>query len=421
MRTVPTRASRLHCLRPRTLWFAIVATLLAMVLAVPVPAQSRATDLLGDAPVSTLPPETARLAPDVAMPSGILVTSDGRVLWAREPDSERAMASTTKIMTAVVALEQGDPSDTVIVSERAARIGQAAARLRAGTGYPMRTLLEALLVRSGNDASIAVAEHVGGSVEAYVEMMNAKATELGMDRTSFENPHGLDAPGHYTTAADLATLARYAMADPEFRRMVRLERVVIEDTDGPGELENSNLLINTLEGATGVKTGWTSRAGYCLVASAKRHDLELFAVVLGTDNEMERFQQAGLLLEWGFVHYTSERLAASGERVGVVQVADYLDVELGVVVAEPVSVRVFGPAGPVERSASLPGAVDAPVTAGDRIGTLSFVQGERLIAQAPLVAAESVRRPTWPERAWIALVRAWRSAFGGGPAAEPSM
>ena len=398
----------------------LLTAVLVLALAAPAYAVVHPTDRLGDEPVSNLTAETASKAPDLDAAAGILMTSDGRILWSRSPDEERAMASTTKIMTAIVALENASPDEPVVVSRRAASIGEAAARLKAGAAYPLRTLLEAMLVKSGNDASIAVAEHIGGSVEGFAAMMNEKATQLGLENSSFVNPHGLDAPGHYTSAADLATLARYAMANDEFRRMVALESMTIDGQSGPVELENSNVLIGTLEGATGVKTGWTSRAGYSLVASAERRGIELFAVVLGTKDEMERFQQAGLLLEWGYVHYGEQRLAETGEVLGTLPVADYLDRRIEAVVGVPATLPVFDLAGEVTRTVTLPESVDAPIARGDRLGTLSLVQGERLIGQVPLIAVEDVRRPTWPERTWIAIVRAYRSVFGSSTEAAPA-
>jgi len=376
-------------------------------------------DLVGDSAVSGLPPEVAVKAPDIGAAAGVLMTGDGRILWARDAGRERAMASTTKIMTAIVALENGSLDEQVVITRGAARIGEAAARLREGASYPLGTLLEAMLVKSGNDASVAVAEHVGGSVEGFVAMMNDKASQLGLEHTSFANPHGLDAEGHHTSAADLATLARYAMKNEEFRRMVALEQIVIDGEDGPQELENSNLLIGTLEGATGVKTGWTSRAGYSLVGSAERRGVELFAVILGTTDEMDRFQQAGLLLEWGFVHYTEQHLAETGEVLAKVRVADYLDRSVDAVVGVPANLPVFDLAGEVTRTVSVLESVDAPIARGDRLGTLSLVQGDRLLAQVPLIAITDVRKPTLPERVWIAIVRMWRSAFGGDVQPEP--
>lgn len=376
-------------------------------------------DLIGDFAVSELPAEFAAKAPDIGAAAGVLMTEDGRVLWARDADRERAMASTTKIMTAIVALENGSLDEQVQITRRATRIGEAAARLKEGASYPLGTLLEAMLVKSGNDASVAVAEHVGGSVEGFVAMMNDKASQLGLEHTSFANPHGLDAEGHHTSAADLATLARYAMKNEEFRRMVALEEIIIDGEDGPQELENSNLLIGTLEGATGVKTGWTSRAGYSLVGSAERRGVELFAVILGTSDEMDRFQQAGLLIEWGYVHYTEQHLAETGEVLAKVRVADYLDRSVDAVVGVPANLPVFDLAGEVTRTVSVPESVDAPIVRGDRLGTLSLVQGDRLLAQVPLIAIIDVRKPTLPERVWIAIVRMWRSAFGGDVQAEP--
>jgi serine-type D-Ala-D-Ala carboxypeptidase (penicillin-binding protein 5/6) len=250
-------------------------------------------------------------------------------------------------------------------------------------------------------------------------MMNDKASQLGLEHTSFANPHGLDAEGHHTSAADLATLARYAMKNEEFRRMVALEQIVIDGEDGLQELENSNLLIGTLEGATGVKTGWTSRAGYSLVGAAERRGVELFAVILGTADEMDRFQQAGLLIEWGFVHYTEQQLAETGEVLAKIRVADYLDRSVDAVVGVPANLPVFDLAGEVTRTVSVPESVDAPIARGDRLGTLSLVQGDRLLAQVPLIAITDVRKPTLPERVWIAIVRMWRSAFGDDAQAEP--
>ncbi len=300
----------------------------------------------------------------------------------------------------------------MVISSRATGIGEAAARLVPGATYPVRTLLEAMLVRSGNDAAVALGEHVAGDLETFIELMNAKAREIGLLDTAFVNPHGLDAEGHYTSARDLATLARLALRDAEFRRMVSLESVTIQAVGGPSVLENSNLLLGTLEGVTGVKTGWTSRAGYCLVGSAEREDIELVAVILGTGNETDRFREAGLLLEWGFAHYRQERLNETGESLGRVPVADYLDVDVEVVAELPATVPVFDIDGEIVRRVDLPEGVSAPVRAGDRIGTLSFVQGERLLAQVPLVAADDVRRPSPLKRLQIAFVRTWRAVFG---------
>ncbi len=376
------------------------------------------TDTLGETALSDRPAAHAELAPDVSAPAGVLVAPDGRVLWSRQPDDERAMASTTKLMTALVVLENADLDDSVSVSTKAASIGQASAQLVQGRSYDLRTLVEAVLVRSGNDAAIALAEHVAGDVDSFVELMNATASRMGLSHTRFSNPHGLDADGHFSSARDLAILARVAMADPEIRRMVQLEAVTVEAAGGPVTLENSNLLLGSFDGATGVKTGFTRQAGYSLVASAEREGIELVAVVLGTNSEDARFVDARELLEWGFAHYRTVELAGAGDRAGGVRVADYLDVSVDALVAEMLAAEVFDVDGEVVSRIDLPAEVTAPVNAGDRLGTLTFVQGDRLVAQVPIVAAEDIERPSAFKRLQIAFVRAWRAVFGE-PEFEP--
>jgi len=400
----------------------IAAVALLVLVFTPSPAWSVVlpADTLGETPLSARPAEDTALAPGVGAAAGLLVAPDGRVLWSRQPDDERAMASTTKIMTALIVLEHADLDDQVSVSANAASVGQASAQLVQGASYELRTLLEAMLVRSGNDAAIALAEHVSGDVESFVELMNATAYRMGLAHTRFANPHGLDAEGHYTSARDLATLARVAMAAPEIRRMVQLDAVTVDATGGPVRLENSNLLLDSLQGATGVKTGWTRRAGHSLVASAERDGIELVAVVLGTNSENARFVDASELLEWGFAHYRTVELAEAGDRAGGVRVSDYLDVAIDVLVAETLEAEVFDIDGEILSRLDMPADVAAPVYAGDRVGTLTFIQGDRLVAQVPVVAAEDVARPSAFKRLQIAFVRAWRSVFGE-PEPEPGL
>lgn len=392
---------------------ALWVTALSVCLIVASAAYASAVDRIGDAELATAPATLAASAPNVKMAAGVLSTSDGRELWSRNVDQERAMASTTKIMTAIVALDNSTLEETMSVSSSAGRVGESVAGLKTGDVFTVRTVLEGMLVKSGNDAAEALAIHVGGSEDGFVKLMNDKAADLGLTSTKFANPHGLDAKDHHTTARDLAVLSRYAMSNDEFRRIVGLPSV---DLDGQGpapELETSNLLIGEYLGATGVKTGWTNDAGYCLVASAKRRDIELFAVVLGASTELSRFDQAQKLLDWGFEHYTSRYIASADETLGVVPVTDYLDVSVAAVIEEPVKAPVFDLDGEIERKVDLYAGVKAPVERGDKVGTLSLSQGERLLAQVPLVAANSVEPPGVFEKIWIAIVRGWRSITGG--------
>jgi len=236
-------------------------------------------------------------------------------------------------------------------------------------------LLEAMLVRSANDAAYALAEHVAGSVEEFVTLMNEKAAGLGLAHTSFANPHGLDAPEHYTSAEDLATLASIAMADQRFADIVSQPSVTVLGADGLKRYDNSNKLLGSYEGADGVKTGWTNKAGYCVVASATRGEVGLIAVVLGTDDENERFSEARTLLDWGFEHYAVTRVATAETTAALVPVSDYLDRTVTAVVAEDAAVPVFDLEGDVSSSVDFVGDVDAPVTRGQRLGTLTVVRG----------------------------------------------
>lgn len=230
-------------------------------------------------------------------------------------DVERPMASTTKIMTALVALERADPEEIVTVSPRAAAVGEAEIGLVPGEQFLLRTLLTTMLVRSANDAAVAVAEHVGGSVEGFVALMNAKAEELGLEHTHFANPHGLDAPGHYSSARDLLTMARVAMEDPEFERAVRTRRVALRPAPDGSErvAETTNRLLASYPGAIGVKTGFTGQAGLVLVAAAERDGRRLYAVVMGAEGPGAHFADARALLDYGFERFTLVPTIMKGE------------------------------------------------------------------------------------------------------------
>jgi D-alanyl-D-alanine carboxypeptidase (penicillin-binding protein 5/6) len=377
------------------------------------------TDTVGGVPVSGDPALVSAL-PGVSMPAGVLWTADGRSLWERDADEPRAMASTTKIMTALVVLEAADLEDTVTVSARAASVGEAGINLVAGQQMRVGELLEAVVIRSGNDAAFALAEHVSGTVEAFVQRMNDKAAELGLDETAFANPHGLDAPGHHTSAADLATLSTVAMADPRFAAMVTQREVRVREANGTVKrYESSNKLLDTYSGATGIKTGWTNKAGYCVVASAERDEIALIAVVMGATSEDDRFVQARALLDWGFEHYTIQAVSSAEETAALVTVSDYLDRTVAARVAETVEVPVFDFDGTVTSRVDVLMEVEAPVVRGQRLGTLSVVQGDRLLAQIPLVAGDEVPAPDLWESLGIWFTRLWRTLFGGEIIAQP--
>jgi len=389
--------------------FTALMLTLSLWMSAPSHAAVLGADTIDGTPVASL--GTARqAAPDVAMRAGLLVDGEGRVLWARSADSQRAMASITKIMTAVVALENSRLTDTVLVPASATRVGESTSFLRAGDKLSMNEMLEALLVKSGNDAAVTIALHVSGSDEAFVAKMNAKAAELGLAGTHFVNSHGLDAKDHRTSARDLGVLARYAMSKPAFRSIVGMKAVTIGLGGRKETLPNTNILIGNYAGISGIKTGYTSDAGYCVINSASRNGVELYAVVLGTASEAARFRDSRDLLDWGFAHYRPQSLATSGTVLAEAPVADYLDVLVPAVVSQNTTVAVLDMNGPITRTVTV-SAVAAPVKAGQRVGVAKFTQGGRLIATLPLVSTVDVGKPNPFHRVWIAIVRAWRAVF----------
>ena len=291
---------------------ALAAALAAWHLALAVAAAAAAQGPEGAAgkagPGAAFTPESFQAA------SVILMDADtGTVLFAKEPHQRRPPASVLKMMVALVVLEQVQAGnrkldEQVPTSRRAAAMGGSQVYLKQGEVFSLEDMLKAVVIGSANDAAVAVAEHVSGTVEGFADLMNAKARALGMRDSQFRNPHGLDAPDHYSTAYDLALLTRYALQSPTFAELVRARQVTIT-LQSPGKTRNRrpvvarrvvrshNRLLAAFEGADGVKTGFTSEAGRCLVASAQRGDRRLIAVLL---NDPRRWDDAASLLEYGF-------------------------------------------------------------------------------------------------------------------------
>lgn len=224
------------------------------------------------------------------------------VLAEWDADTRRPMASITKIMTVLLAMENGNLNDEVVVSETAARVGGQVMGLVEGETLTLGALARAAMVRSGNDAATAIAEHVAGSVEAFVAMMNSRAAELGMTNTNFMNPSGLDAAGHYSSARDMLVLGRYAMALPEFEDLARSRMLVFPDTPGgsPRSAANTNRILNSYHGVIGVKTGETPNAALTYVAAVDRSGRRVFVVVLRSVGQRGHFADATSLFDWAY-------------------------------------------------------------------------------------------------------------------------
>jgi D-alanyl-D-alanine carboxypeptidase (penicillin-binding protein 5/6) len=375
----------------------------------PAAASRLPTDLIGGRPAAETSGQWGETGPDITAPAGALVTAEGRELWARKPDERRAMASITKIMTALVVLQHGDLGRKVTVTATDTAVGESAAGIEAGDRLTVETLLQAMMVKSANEAAMALARATGGSVKGFVAMMNAKAAALGLKGTHFDNPHGLDGKSHYTTARDLATLARAAMKDPRFRALVTRRTVTLTGKAGRRTLRSTDTMLAGYAGAEGIKTGFTNDAGYSFVGAAKRGSIELISVILGTKTAGARFTQTRKLLDWGFAHYRERELARAGTPAGTVAVGDYLDRSVPAQVGETTSAAVFDLDGAVTGTYRLAAEVAAPVKRGQPVGVYTVSQPGRPLVSVPLVAAGDVAGPG----AWEALGIWWKRTWSG--------
>lgn len=225
------------------------------------------------------------------------------MIIGKNEDVKSAMASTTKIMTTIVILEKADLNEKVTVSAKAGGTGGSRLGLKRGDKASVRDLLYGLMLRSGNDAAVALAEHVGGSVKEFAELMNEKASELGLTNTHFVTPHGLDDANHYTTALELAKLTDYAMDNETFAKIVGTKSTTIYINNQSRQINNTNELLGVLNGVVGVKTGFTNNAGRCLVTETKRNNMDIITIVLGADTKKDRTKDSVNLIEYTFSKY----------------------------------------------------------------------------------------------------------------------
>jgi D-alanyl-D-alanine carboxypeptidase (penicillin-binding protein 5/6) len=333
-------------------------------------------------------------------------TETGEILWQRNPDLRCYPASLTKIMTAVLVLERGNLDDWVTVPKEAAFTGESSMALKEGERVQLKDLLNAILVRSANDACVAAAIHLAGSVEKFVEWMNEKAKELGMTNTHFVNPHGLHHPQHFTTARDLLTLTRYALQNPTFRSIVSQREIIISPTNKSAlrRYRNRNKLLELYPGCDGVKTGYTIPAGKCLVASATRNGWQLIAIVLGSQ---DHFADCATLFDHGFNNFVRLILAEKGEKVALLHVPDGNPEWLWATATD--SVKVIVPKAKVGRIKSrlMQGNLRFPIHAGEIVGELIWDIPGASIHKVKLAAAHNL---DW---SWKAKARLWGIRFLG--------
>lgn len=337
--------------------------------------------------------------PYVTARSAVLIeATTGTVVYGKNERMRMHPASTTKIMTALLAIELGDTESTVKVSGKAAGIGGSSLWLRKGQQMKLGDLIRGTMLRSGNDGCVAIAEHIAGSEKDFVRMMNLKARKLGAMSTRFANPHGLTEPNHYSTAFDLAIMARYGLKYPLFADIVSTREAEVTLTQGESEekrkLANTNWLLWSFEGADGVKTGTTAAAGYCLVASATRNGVQFISVVLDSD---ARWSDSARLLSYGFDRFHVMTFAESGRTLTKIRVEGGTEPEVGVMSQD--DMRIIVPRALshlIEERIVLDEPLIAPVVLGQTIGRLVIVFDKEELARIDLVAETSVAKLTLP-------------------------
>lgn len=329
----------------------------------------------------------------------VLDAVSGRALYEKEPDQRSLIASTTKIMTALIVCEQCNVLDRMRIPKEAVGIEGSSMYLREGEVLTLQELLYGLMLHSGNDAAVALAIYCGGTVEGFAELMNDKARNLGLKGTHFENPNGLDSPGHYSTARDLAVLAAYAMENPIFAKTVSTKSIKIGDR----YLTNHNKLLWRVEGADGVKTGFTKAAGRILVSTAVRDGRRLICVTINDGND---WADHAALLEEGFSRYTLRQILSAGDPVGSVAVLGGKQKRVRLLAGQDVSY----PLAQDEQISILlsgPGFAYAPVVAGEKAGVAYLCIGDTVVRKIPVVYEETV------EMEETKKVPFWKRLLGG--------
>ena len=338
---------------------------------------------------------------DIEAPAALLMEkTTGQILYAKNEHQKLEPASVTKVMTLLLTMEAIEKGaigydDVVTVSAYAASMGGSNVYLAEGEKITVEELLKAVCVASGNDAAVALAEHVSGVTELFVAEMNNRAMELGMKDTHFVNCHGLPAEGHVTSAADIAIMSRELILNhPDLRRFTTIWMDSLRN--GAFELANTNKLIRYYDGATGLKTGSTSSAGYCISATAERDGMELIAVVLKGGTSQQRFEDAKTMLNYGFSTYALHTAELN-------EPLTPLPVQLGMretvmpVLSEDGRQTLVkkAQAAVLTQEISLPESVSAPVAQGQQLGTLTVRDGETVVLEVPILAAEMVEKLTW--------------------------
>jgi len=323
----------------------------------------------------------------------------GRVLFAKDPDAKSLIASTTKIMTTLVVCEHCNVLDRMKIPKEAVGIEGSSMYLKEGEVLTIQEILYGLMLHSGNDAAVALAIYCGGTVEGFVQMMNDKAVALGLRNTHFENPNGLDGRDHYSTARDLAVLASYAMDNPIFSKIVSTKTV----NAGSRYLRNHNKLLWQLEGAEGIKTGYTKAAGRILVSSAMRQGRRLVAVTI---HDPKDWQDHAALMEYGFSQYSEKLIVGANDILGEIEIAGGESSRAALVAAEDFRFYLSEEEQP-EIKLPPPGFVYAPVVEGQDAGQAQIFLNSKCIGSIELIYGKTVEKEIQPKPSF------WDRVLGG--------
>ena len=373
-----------------------VASLVALVAAV----------VLAASPVSQAAQGSEGSAdPDVSAATWLLLDpSDGQALAAHDPSKERPIASTTKLMTAYLALKNLSMKQKLEVPAYSPGPAESVAGLIKGERLTVHDLLTAMMLPSANDAAVTVADGVAGSQKAFVAEMNQAAARLGLDHTSYANPIGLDAKDNYSSAADLADLSLELLGDRRFRKIVAEPEATLTSGSQERVVENTNTLLLSDPSVDGVKTGHTLDAGYVLVASAKRDGIPLIAAVLGAPSEADRDASAESLLDYGYSLYDTKRVVKKGEELAAAAVR-YEDDDLPLLAEHTISLAVRKDQE-VRVEVEGPMHVEGPIADGERLGEVTVTIDGELADRTPLIAGRTVEEPTLIDRIGGPLVAA---------------
>jgi serine-type D-Ala-D-Ala carboxypeptidase (penicillin-binding protein 5/6) len=351
-----------------------------------------AVALLAAAALMAAAPAAAQ-APPPRVPTAeaaiVVDARDGTVMFAKRPDAERAIASATKLMTALLALEEAEPDEVFAAPAYHALPAESRINLRTGERMTVEDLLEALLLESANDAAVDLAENISGSREAFVDRMNERAEELGLEQTGYANPIGLDEPGNYSSARDLATLARTLLRNRRFARIVDMPSATLESGIRPRVVNNRNALVDAYPWVDGVKTGYTLNAGNVLVGAAARGPrARVVSVVLGEPTEAARDADTLTLLRWGLARFSRVRVLDRSRTLAGASI-EHRDETARLVPRRGVVVTVRD-GQRLRRRLNAPDELEGPLAAGERVGSVTVVVDGRPVRRVALVTAADV-------------------------------